>query len=135
MEQLRWKTSIAVLWVIEAVGMDVYMFLLFLRPGTMHGIVGGNLAGWPITKGLGFSPAVFWWIPFLMALLFLTLEDSANRWANFVVGIQVALFCVIGMVQSAIRGFPAAIPVDYLIGVLVGTLIAWYAWDWPRPTS
>lgn len=133
MELLRWKARIAILWMIEAVGMSVYMFLLFLKPGTIQGIMAGNLGGWPITEGLGFFFALFWWIPFVMAFLSLTLKDQANQWTNLVMGVLIAVFCVVGLMESAIKTFPAAIPADYFIGVLAGALIAWYAWRWPKP--
>lgn len=132
MELLRWKTRIAILWMIEAVGMSVYMFLLFLKPGIVQGIMAGNLGDMRITQGLGFFFGIFWWIPFVMAFLSLTLKDTVNQWTNLVMGILIAAFCVIGLIESAIKGFPAAIPVDYFIGVLGGALIAWYAWKWPR---
>jgi|GEM_PF-322715 hypothetical protein len=134
-ELLSWKTRIAILWMIEAEGMSVYVFLLFLKPGIVQGIMAGNLGGWPITQGLGFFFAIFWWIPFAMAFLSLTLKDPPNQWTNLVMGMLIAIFCVIGLIESAIKGFPAAIPVDYFIGVLAGALIAWCAWKWPRHTA
>jgi hypothetical protein len=135
MELLRWKTRISVLWIIEAIGMSVYMFLLFLKTGTIQEIMAGNIGGWQINEGLRFFFAIFWWIPFIMAFLSLTLKDSANRWTNFVVGILVAIFCVFGLIQSVIKGLPASIAVDYFLGVVFAVLIAWYAWKWPRQAS
>ena len=134
MELLRWKTRIAILWLIEAEGMSVYMFLLFLKPGSIQEIMAGNIGGWPISEALGFIFASFWWIPFVMAFLSLTLGDTANRWTNFVVGIVLAAVCVVGLIESAIKRFPMAIPVDYFVGVVAGALVAWYAWKWPKET-
>lgn len=133
MELLRWKTRIAILWMIEAVGMLVYIVLLMLlKPGIVQGIMAGNLAGMPITQGLGFLFAFYCWIPFAMAFLSLTLKDKANQWTNLVMGILIAAWCVSGLIDSAINGYPAAIAGHNLVGVLGGVLIAWYAWKWPR---
>jgi hypothetical protein len=135
MELLRWKTRISILWVIEAVGMSVYMFLLFTKAGVIQGIMAGNINGMSISEAVRFYLAIFWWIPFLMAFLSLTLKDSANRRTNLVVGILFAVFCTIGLVKGAIEGMPASILVDYFIGVVFAVLIAWYAWKWPKQAA
>ena len=135
MELLRWKTRISIMWIIEAVGMSVYMFLLFTKAGVIQGMMAGNINGMSINEGLRFYLAIFWWIPFVMAFLSLTLKDRANRWINFVLGIIFAIFCVIGSVKTAIEGWPAAIVVDYFIGVVFAALIAWYAWKWPKQAT
>ena len=135
MELLRWKTRISILWIMEAIGMSVYMFLLFTKAGVLQGIMAGNINGMSINEGLRFYFAIFWWIPFIMAFLTLTLKDRANRWTNHVMGILFAIFCTIGLVESAIKGMPAAITVDYFIGVVFAALIAWYAWKWPKQAT
>jgi uncharacterized membrane protein YecN with MAPEG domain len=95
----------------------------------------GNMGSVQINEGLRFYLAIFWWIPFIMAFLSLTLKDSANRWTNFVLGILFAVLCLIDFIQSAIKGFSAPIAVDYFIWVLDAALIAWYAWKWPRQAT
>jgi hypothetical protein len=132
MELLRWKTRISILWIMEAIGMSVYMFLLFTKAGVIQGITAGNINGMSISEGLRFYLGIFWWIPFVMAFLTLTLKDRANRWTNFVVGMLLAIFCTIGLVKGAIQGMPPSIVVDYFIGVVFAALIAWYAWKWPK---
>jgi hypothetical protein len=132
MELLRWKTRISIMWIIEAVGMSVYMFLVFLTKGIIQQIMAGNFGDMQINEGLRFFLAIFWWIPFVMAFLTLTLKDRATRWTNFILGILFAIFCVFGLTQSVIKGLPAAIDVDYFIGVVFAALIAWYAWKWPK---
>jgi len=132
MELLRWKTRIAVLWIIEAVGMSVFMFLSFMEPGRIEGIMAGEFGGMQIGEGVLFFLAIFWFIPWIMAWLSLTLKDSANRWTNFVLGILFAIFLAIGLIESAIGGESAAILVDYFLGIVAAALIAWYAWKWPK---
>jgi hypothetical protein len=135
MELLRWKMRISILWIMEAIGMSVYMFLLFTKAGVIQGIMAGNINGMSISEGLRFYLAIFWWIPFLMAFLSLTLKDSANRWTNFVLGVLFAIICTIGLAKSAIEGMPPSIVVDYFIGVVFAALIAWYAWKWPKQAT
>ena len=132
MELLRWKTRIAVLWLIEAFGMSVFMFLFFMEPGVIEGIISGEIEELQIGEGLLFYFAVFWFIPWIMAFLSLTLKGSANRWTNFVLGILFIVFLTIGLIEQAIGGKSAAILVDYFLGIVAAALIAWYAWKWPK---
>jgi len=132
MEVLRWKTRIAVLWIIQAVAMSVYVFLFFMEPGAIEEIISGEVRGMQISEGLLFFYAIFWFIPWILAWLSLTLKGSANRWTNFVLGILFAIFLVIGLIESAIGGTSAAILVDYFLGIVAAALIAWYAWKWPK---
>ena len=132
MELVRWKTRIAVLWIIEAVGMSVYMFLRLMEPGVMQEIISGRLDGNPISEGFLFYLAIFWFIPFIMAFLSLVLRDSANRWTNFVLGILWAIGFVYGLIHSATGGQSAAIIVAYFLGIVFSALIACFAWKWPK---
>ncbi|MFC1915661.1 DUF6326 family protein [Chloroflexota bacterium] len=132
MEALRWKARFAVLWIIEAFGMSVFMFLFFMEPGVIEGVISGEIEGTQISEGLMFYYAIFWFIPWIMAFLSLTLKDSANRWTNFVLGILFVIFLAIGLVEQTIGGKSAAILVDYSLGIVAAALIAWYAWKWPK---
>ena len=135
MELLRCKTRIAVLWIILAIGFSAYMFLRFLEPGIIEGIISGQFgrSQSQINEGLLFYLAIFWFIPFIMAFLSLTLKGSANRWTNFVLGVLVAIAFVYGLLESARMGHSAVILVDKSIGLVAAALIAWYAWKWPEP--
>jgi len=132
MELLRWKARFAVLWIIEAFGMSVFMFLFFMEPGVIEGIISGQFGSSQISEGFLFYLAIFWFIPWIMAFLSLTLKDSANRWTNFVLGILFVIFLAIGLIEQTIGGKSAAILVDYSLGIVAAALIAWYAWKWPK---
>jgi len=135
MELLRWKTRIAVLWIIEAVGMSSYMFLSFMESGKIEGIMAGEIGGMQISEGVLFFFAIFWFIPWILAFLSLTLKDSANRWTNFVLGILWAIGLAYGLIESAIEGESAAILVGYFLGIVAAALIAWYAWKLPKQAA
>jgi hypothetical protein len=132
MELLRWKTRLAVLWIILAMGFSAYVFLRFLEPGIIEGIISGQYGGSQISEGLLFYLAIFWFIPWILAWLSLTLKGSANRWTNFVMGILWAIGFVYGLTESAMGGTSAAILVVYILGIVAAALIAWYAWKWPK---
>jgi len=132
MELLRWKTRLAVLWIILAVGFSAYMFLRFMEPGVIEGIISGQFGSSQISEGYLFCLAIFWFIPWIMAFLTLTLKGSVNRWTNFVLGVLLAITFIYGLVESASSGHSAAILVDKSIGFVAVALIAWYAWKWPK---
>jgi hypothetical protein len=132
MELLRWKTRIALLWLIEAVGMSVWMFLFFLDTGVIEGIITGEFYMGKITEGGMLWMSAFWYIPFVMAWLSMTLKDSANRWTNFILGILFAINMVFGFVINSIGGRPVFLLVNYIVGLAAAILIAWHAWKWPK---
>jgi len=134
MELLRWKTRIAVLWIILAVCFSAYLFLRFMEPGIIEGIISGQFgkSQSQINEGFLFYLAIFWFIPFIMAFLSLSLKGSSNRWTNLILGLVVAIAFVYGLIESARMGHSAAILVDYFLGIVAAALIAWYALKWPE---
>jgi hypothetical protein len=129
MEVLRWKTRIAVLWIFMAVAMSAHAVLSFMGREAAEEI-------WAMEMGPGMMllMALFWWVPLVMAVLSLTLKDSANRWANFVVGI---VFTIINIVHLAEHLAEPSADMVLLIGstIVVTGLIAWFAWRWPKPQT
>ncbi len=87
MEILRWKTRIAVLWLFTAVAMSAHMVLSVFEPGVIELITAGKAQ--LDEPAFIFSALFAWLIPLAMAYLSLTLQDSANRWANIILGIVV----------------------------------------------
>ena len=129
MEVLRWKTRIAVLWVFMAVAMSAHAVLSFMGREAVEQM-------WEMEMGPGMMllMALYWWVPMVMAVLSLTLKDSANRWANFVVGI---VFTILNIVHLAEHLAEPSAYLILLIGstVVVTGLIAWFAWRWPKPQT
>jgi len=126
MELLRWKTRIAVLWVFMAVAMAAHSILYFMEPGAV-----AEVEGMQLSAGMLLFMALFWWVPLVMAVLSLTLKDSANRWANFVVGIVFTILNIVHLTEHFAS--PSAHQI-LIIGstVVVTGLIAWFAWRWPK---
>ena len=133
MEILRWKTRIAVLWIFLAVAMSASMVLSFMEPGVIEDIIAGEMDGWEISEGLLAFFGIFWLIPLIMAVLSLTLKDSANRWTNIVLGIVVTVWNIVHLIMHLAEG---ELPLDHLMFmvamIVVSGLIFWYAWRWPE---
>jgi hypothetical protein len=126
MEILRWKTRIAVLWIFMAVAMSAHSILYFMEPGAV-----AEVEGMQLSAGMLLFMALFWWVPLVMAVLSLTLKDSANRWANFVLGIVFTILNIVHLTEHLAQ--PSAHQI-LIIGstVVVTGLIAWFAWRWPK---
>ena len=126
METLRWKTRIAVLWIFMAVAMASQSILYFMEPGAV-----AEVEGMQLSAGMLLFMALFWWVPMVMAVLSLTLKDSANRWVNFVLGI---VFTILNIVHLTEHFAPPSAHQILIIGstVVVTGLIAWFAWRWPK---
>jgi hypothetical protein len=133
METLRCKTRIAVLWIVAAVAMSAHMILLNSDPVAMK-----QMAEWALTAGDGewVFVALFWLVPLWMAVVALTMKDSASRWVNIVVAV---IFTILGIWHffmcgvPLLKGGPYATPMPHHVlsvgSTAVATLlIAWYAW-------
>jgi hypothetical protein len=127
MELLRWKTRIALLWVILTVNFSAFIFLGLFNPGGMK-----ELLETQVDARTRSGVAVLFFIPFIMAWLSMTLRDPANRWMNVVMGILFALLFVSQIFQYAAAGTPATTLIDLLFALAVTILIIWYAWKWPK---
>ena len=133
MELLRCKARLSVLWVFMAVGMSAYMFIYFMMPGTIEEVMAGEMEGKQLSEGMMVVYALYWLIPLVMAVLCLTLNGSANRWLNFVLGILFALWFIAGIFEHVVMGEgSAAILLMFIVAIVVGALIAWFAWKLPK---
>ena len=130
MEVLRWKTRLAVLWVIKAMGFSAYNLTLLLQPGNIKDIIAGSLWGVPVNQSTQLIMTFFWWIPWVMAWLALTLKNRANKWTNFIMGLFFVVALIGGLSMDIAYGSIALI-VNYFVGMAVSLLIVWYAWKWP----
>ena len=134
MELLRCKARLSVLWVFMAVGMSAYMFLYFMMPGAIEEVMAGKMEGMELSEAIMVVFALYWLIPLVMAVLCLTLNGSANRWLNFVLGILFALWFILGIFEHQVWGEESSIAVllMYIAAIVVGALIAWFAWKLPK---
>ena len=126
MEILRWKTRIAVLWVFMAVAMSAHSIFSFMEPEVVEQM-------WEMEMGPGMMllMALFWWVPLVMAVLSLTLKDSANRWVNFVLGVVFTILNIVHLAEHLAQ--PSAHQILFIGSTVVVTgLIAWFAWKWPK---
>jgi hypothetical protein len=115
MELMRWRTTIAVLWIIQVVNFAAVVFYGFYEQS------GESKVG--IT--------MFLLIPCLLALLSLTLKASVNHWLSFIFGI----LCALVKLRHLIRGLDPAgmgFRINELWGFLGAVLIIWYAWRLPK---
>jgi predicted membrane channel-forming protein YqfA (hemolysin III family) len=127
MERLTWKIRISVLWLFMAVAMSAHSVLAFMERDVVEQM-------WEMQMGAGMLVfmALFWLVPLIMAALSLTLEDSANRWTNIVLGIVFTLLNIWHLVEHLTTA-PAAHQILIIASTVVVTaLIAWYAWKWPK---
>ena len=130
MERLTWKVRISVLWLFMAVAMSAHSILAFMDPAAME-----ELGEMQMSAGMFVFMALFWLIPLIMAFLSLILTDSANRWANIVLGIVFTVLNIWHLIMHLAE--PSVEPSVHqilVIGstVVVAALIAWYAWKWPK---
>ena len=129
MELLRWKTRIAVLWIIHMVSFSAYLILSSVEPKVMPAPQTGSLQ---ISEGTKFGWVFLFCVPWIMAWLSLTLKDAANRWTNFVFGILFAAILILTLIGSFTGGASAALQFNIFWGFVVSLLIIWYAWKWPK---
>ena len=128
-----WKIKIAVLWIFLAVGFSALAIMSLMTPGAIEQIIAGEMEGMPITEGLLFFLAIFWLIPLTMAFLSLVLRDSANRWANIIVGVVWAALGILDLGDTLNRGWLTLAFVSFSKTV-AAVLIVWYAWKSKQKT-
>ena len=126
MEILRWKTRIALLWVLMAVAMSAHAVLAFMEPGAMEKV--GEMAMGP---GMMLFMALFWLVPLWLAFVSMTVKDSCNRWTNFILGIIFTILNIFHLTEHLAQ--PSVHQLLIVCSTIVITaLIAWYAWSWPK---
>jgi len=126
MEILRWKIRISVLWIFMAVAMSAHAVLSFMEREAVEQI-------WEMEMGPGMMlfMAIFWWVPLVMAVLSVTLKDSANRWANMILGIIFTVLNIVHLTEHLAQ--PSAHLILLIASTVVVTgLIVWYAFRWPK---
>jgi hypothetical protein len=71
--------------------------------------------------------AVMMLVPLIMSFLSLILKDSANRWANVIVGIVYTVFQLFALVETLAQPSAYAVLME-TSKVVVPALIVWCAW-------
>ena len=123
-----WKIKISVLWLFYVVALVAYMTLGSLEPGVLQQFLStGEIGGIKIGPEILLLFAIVFLAPLVMAFLSLTLKDSANRWANIIVGIVFVVLQLVALSESVAQ--PSAWVILMEISKLVApALIVWYAW-------
>jgi hypothetical protein len=137
METLRWKTRIALLWVLMVVAILAHGLLVTWEPGGLEKMISRMEA---MGAGALLFEALFSLIPLWLAFVAITVKDSYNKWVNFVLGIAFTILNIFHFFLCGVplvEGGPVAEPTAHhilLVGstVVVTALIAWYAWKWPK---
>jgi len=133
MELLRCKARLSVLWLIMAVGAAASMLLNLLMPGAIKDVMAGEMGGMPLSEGMMVLFALFVLIPMVVAILCLTLNGSANRWLNFVLGIVWGLWFIVEIVGQVTGGeaAPIAMWLMFIGALVIAAYIAYFAWKLP----
>ena len=133
MEVFVWKLRIIVLWIILAAGCSGAQILYILAPGVINNIVAGKYEGAELSAGFLIVFSLFWLIPLTMAFLTLVLKDTANRYANAVIGLLFGIYVVFSVAIPLSTGqeFSGHLLLES-VGIIIAFLIVWHAWKWPK---
>ncbi len=134
MELLRCKARLSVLWLTMAIGTVASMFVGLLTPGTIGDIMAGEMGGMELSEGMLVFMAFFFIIPMVLAILSLTLNGSANRWTNFILGIIWFLWLIVEIIERATMEGTVYIA-SYLMlaaGIIIAAYIVYFAWKLPK---
>jgi Mn2+/Fe2+ NRAMP family transporter len=127
-----WKIKISVLWLFYTVAFLAVMQLGSLEPGVLqHFLDTGEVGGMKIGQELLFLFAILILVPLVMAFLSLTLKDSANRWANVIVGLVYTVFQLFALAETLASPSAYAVLIE-TSKVVVPALIVWYSWKSKR---
>jgi len=121
MELLKWKTRIAVLWIILVVNHAAYIFQSLLEPGILK-----------FQIAMLYYLTIFFLIPCLMAWLTLCLNNSSIRWFNFVLAALFAVVKALVLIGDLNSGRSIAVPINAFWGFVAAILIVWSAWKMPK---
>jgi len=107
--------------------------IFFMVPGVIEDIMEGKIAGMQIGHELLLAMAItYFWVPLVMAVLSLTLNDRANRWTNIILGTFYTGFILIELIINITTvTYPYVILMD-ISAIVAAALIAWYAYKWPK---
>jgi len=125
------KIKLAVLWLFVAISLGALVIMIYMVPGTLEDIMAGEFLDMPLDEGtLLIMALTYFWIPLVMAVSSLILEDKVNRWANIVVGAFYVAFILLELIMN-LTTIMVAYGVLMDVSVIVASiLIVWFAWKW-----
>jgi hypothetical protein len=130
---LAWKLRVSVLWIFGALGNAAAMILLMFEPGAIRDLMAGEWLGADAHSGaVQVMLAVNLLVPVAMAYLTLVLGDVADRWTNGVVGAVAAVSAILSLLGLLLDSYGAGVVFVAAVESLVGIMIVWHAWKWPR---
>ena len=125
------RTKLSALWAALTL-LYVYADVLSLfRPGQIEEMRQGRMGPVEANQATLLVAAGIVVVPALMVILTLTLKATVGRWTNFVMGTlytAVNVGNLVGETWAYYLLFGA-------LEVVLTTLIAWYAWTWPRSSA
>lgn len=115
---------------IQLSGLWVALMLTYLLGDVLRIFSGdfkpGEIGGQKVGQAVWLGIAILMVIPIVMVFLTLTLEDSANRWANIIVAGFFFVFNLFGLPT-----YPSAYDRFLIVvGLVFNVLTIWYAWGW-----
>jgi hypothetical protein len=121
-----------VLWLFAVVAWLGYLILKLMEPGVIETILSsGEYEGMKLGHEILLAYAFVLLVLLVMAFLSLTLKYSINRWANIIVGIVVTVVDLGGLIELLPQPSAYSILI-WSSKVVVGALIVWYAYKWPK---
>ena len=128
MEILKQRMIIAVLWMVWAMGMTVFIIIRMLEAGSISEIISGKFDGIILGEGSLLVMSAYWFLCWILAYLTMITRVSISRWMNVVFGTLAAVVMIMGLVTRISNGHAIAMIVDYAIALIASGLIVWHAW-------
>lgn len=122
-----YRIKISVLWILAAIAFLAHQILVLMEPGIIAQLMAGEAEGQKIGPEMILFFAVLMLVPLVMAFLSLILLDSANRWANIIVGAVFAVLWLVSAVNAAMSAYWGG-ALTTLSAAAATALIVWYAW-------
>ena len=126
------RAIFSTLWIFLTVNYIFCDVFSNMDPGALKELVmTGGLSGVKLTQGFLLLAAISMEIPIAMIVLSRVLKYRANRWANIIVGIIMAVY----QLSTMNVGTPPTLHYIFYSIIEVGCnlFIVWYAWKWSNP--
>ncbi len=128
MNDLLFRTRVAVLWLAVAIATTGSLLLYLFLPGAVEELLAGEMEGETLTDATGYFLAAMGIIPGAFAVVTLLVNGRSSRYVNLIAGLAFGLFAVFGVVTHAVDdGFNAHVLLFAVAGALA-FLIAGMSW-------